>query len=67
MTMVRLTEAQRAVPVQAFPAVAHLGIGGLVLGQFLREPPFSIQLALGGMAVWIVLVGVAVFLARKRQ
>ena len=39
--MVKLTDAQRAVLVQAFPAIAHLGLGALVFGQFLRDQPFS--------------------------
>ena len=64
--MVRLTDAQRAVLVQAFPAVAHLAVGGLVFGQFLRDRPFSIGLALAGVGVWLWLVGFAVVLARGK-
>jgi hypothetical protein len=65
--MVKLTDAQRAVLVQAFPAVAHVAAGGLVFGQFLRAEPFSTGMALAGVAVWIGFVGVAVMLARKKQ
>ena len=67
MTMIRLTDAQRAVLVQALPAVAHLGLGALVFGQFLREQPFSIRLALAGIAVWMGFVSVAVVLAGRKQ
>lgn len=65
--MLKLTEGQRAVLVQAFPAVAHLGVGALVFGQFLRQQPFSVGLALGGVAVWVVFVSIAVALAAGKR
>ncbi|MBI3050628.1 MAG: hypothetical protein HYY76_20245 [Acidobacteria bacterium] len=65
-TMLRLNEAQRAVLIQAFPAIAHVAAGGLVFGQFLREPPFSIGLALGGVAIWVGFVSGAVALAGRK-
>lgn len=63
MTMLKLTEGQRAVLVQAFPAVGHLAVGGLVFGQALRDRPFSAWLALIGIGIWIVGVTVAIWLA----
>ena len=65
--MLKLTDAQRAVLVQAFPAVGHLGPGALVFGQFLREQAFSGWLALAGIAIWIVWVTMAVVIAGGKQ
>jgi hypothetical protein len=63
MTMVKLAEGQRAVLVQAFPAVGNLGIGALVFGQFLRQQPFSTMRALTGIGIWLGFIGFAVVLA----
>ena len=63
MTMLKLTDAQRAVLVQACPAVGHLAVGGLGFGQFLRVQPFSMRLAFVGMAIWFVAVAFAVIVA----
>lgn len=67
MTMVKLTNAQRAVLTQAFPAVGHLGLGALVFGQFLRDQPFSLRLALAGIGIWLGFVTFAVVLAGENQ
>lgn len=63
MTMIKLPDGQRAVLVQAFPAIGHLAVGGLVFGQFLREQPFSVGLAFVGIAIWFVAVAFAVIVA----
>lgn len=65
--MLRSTDPQRAVLIQAFPAVAHLGVGALVFGQFLRERPFSLWLALAGIGIWLGSISIAlVFAGGKR-
>lgn len=61
--MVKFTDAQRAVLVQAFPAVAHLGLGAMVFGQFLREQSFSFRMALAGIGMWLWFVSMAVVVA----
>jgi len=61
--MLKLTDGQRAVLVQSFPAVGHLAVGGLVFGQFLRDQSYSLLLAAAGIAIWIVFVTWAVVLA----
>jgi hypothetical protein len=66
-TMLRLTDAQRAVLVQAIPAVAHLAVGTLVFGQFLRQQPFSIVLALVGIGIWLGFVIVTVVIAGGKR
>ncbi|MSO82013.1 MAG: hypothetical protein EXQ53_01765 [Acidobacteria bacterium] len=65
--MVKLTDAQRAVLVQAFPAIAHLGLGALVFGQFLRDQPFSWWLAFAGVGVWLWFVSVALVVAGGKR
>ncbi len=65
--MLRLTDAQRAVLVQAIPAVANLAVGAMVFGQFLRQQPFSTGLAAAGIAFWFVFVGVTVLLAGSKR
>jgi len=54
--MLRLSDPQRGVLVHAIPAVANLGLGALVFGQFLRQQSFSISLAGAGIALWFALI-----------
>jgi hypothetical protein len=65
--MLGLNERQRTVLTQAFPAVAHLALGALVFGQFVRDQPFSILLGLAGIVVWIGFVSFALALAGGKQ
>ena len=65
--MLRLSDPQRAVLVQAVPAVANLGLGALVFGQFLRQQPLSIALAAVGVALWFVLIGFTVVFAGGKR
>jgi hypothetical protein len=64
---IRSSRPSHPIVVQAFPAVAHVAVGGLVFGQFLRDRPFSIGLALGGVAVWVAFVTWAVVLAGGKR
>jgi hypothetical protein len=65
--MLRLTEAQRAVLVQVFPAAANLALGAMVFGQFLRQQSFSSVLALSGIAFWIAFISLTLTIARGNQ
>ncbi len=65
--MVRLTDTQRAVLTQAFAAVAHLGLGAMVFGQFLREQPFSFRLGLAGVGIWLWFVAMAIAAAGGKR
>jgi hypothetical protein len=38
----------------------------MIFGQFLAEVMFSFRIALGGVALWIVLVAAAVLYAREK-
>ena len=66
-TMLRLNDAQRTVLIQALPAVAHLALGAMVFGQFLRDDPFSWRLASGGVGLWFFWVSIAVLIAGGKQ
>jgi hypothetical protein len=62
-TMLRLKRKQRQVLVDKVPDVANLVVGALFLGQFLSERPFSLMLALSGIAGWAVLIGLTLMAA----
>ena len=66
-TMLRWTDAQRSVLMQVLPAVANLGVGTMVFGQFLRQQPFSTGVALAGVGFWFVLVSLTLVLAGGKQ
>ena len=61
--MLRLKTGQRQMLVDKFPDVANLVVAALFLGQFLSERPFSLILALFGIAAWTVLTGFALIVA----
>lgn len=65
--MLRLKDAERAVLVQAVPAVAHLAAGTLVFGQFIRQQAFSIPLAFVGIAFWFAAIGLALLIAGGKK
>ena len=61
--MLRLKAAQRLMLVDKVPDFANLVIGALFLGQFLSDRPFSLVLALFGVAAWTALTGFALAVA----
>jgi hypothetical protein len=61
--MLRLTHAQRRVLTDKVPDLANLAAGGLIVGQFLGDEPFSPSLAFFGMTVWLLLIGFAMRLS----
>ena len=50
--MLRLKPRQREVLIEKWPDLANLALAGLVFGQFLSAEPFSLPVALGGLAIW---------------
>jgi hypothetical protein len=62
MTMLRLKTRQRAVFAETLRELANLAAGALVLGQFVGQRPLSFRMVLGGVALWFVLVGLAIVL-----
>jgi len=58
--MVRLSRTQRTLLAETLRDIANLAAGAMVFGQFLADAMFSTGVALGGVAVWIVLVVTAV-------
>ena len=66
-TMLRLSPRRRTVLVETFRELANLAAAALVLGWFVSREPWSLWLFLGGIAAWLVLVGLAVALADENS
>ena len=61
--MLVLKGKQRAMLVDKLPDVANLALGALVFGQFLRDDPYSLEVATVGVAIWAVVMAGAAILA----
>ena len=64
--MVRLSRTQRTLLAETLRDIANLAAGAMIFGQFLAEVMFSPRIALGGLALWVVLVAAAVLYAREK-
>jgi hypothetical protein len=67
VTMLRLRPGQRRVLVERFPELANFAMGSLLFGQLLSDRPFSAGLAVSGVAVWVGLFGVTLFLVEQED
>jgi hypothetical protein len=56
-TMIRLKPAHRRVLVAHVPELANIAIGSFLFGQFLTDRPYSVVLAIVGVATWFALIG----------
>jgi hypothetical protein len=56
MTMLRLKREQRALVADKVGDLANLAAAGLVLAQFVSDQPFSLWMALGGVAAWLIVM-----------
>ncbi len=65
MPMLRLTRHQRAMVAEKLLDTANIAIGGLVFGQLVAGPPFSIRVA--GFGIWLWLIGFASALALSKE
>ncbi len=65
--MIRLRSAQRRVLIAHMPELANVGAGSLLFGQFLRDRPYSLALAIVGVLVWLALIGFVSVLAEGEQ
>ena len=63
--MLRLSRAQRMLLAETLRDIANLAAGAMVFGQFLAAAMFSTTVAIGGMALWVVLVVTAVVFASE--
>jgi hypothetical protein len=61
-TMIRLKPAHRRILVAHVPELANLAAGSLLFGQYLTDRPYSLVVAMLGIVLWFVLIGVT-FLA----
>jgi hypothetical protein len=64
--MLLLSRSRRAVLVDKISDVANLQVGALLFGQFLSERPFSLSLALVGIAIWFGLISCVLALAGEQ-
>ena len=60
----RLTETQRVLLADKVLDLANIAAGGMIFGQFLADGPFSVSLAVWGLAWWLLLVANAMRLFR---
>ena len=65
--MLRLTPRQREVLADKLPDLANVGAALFVLGQFVGQQPFSPLLLVTGLAMWAVLIAVALNIAGGTQ
>jgi hypothetical protein len=64
--MLRLKPSQRAVLADKLPDAANVVAAGLIVGQAVSGRPFSLALAVWGIALWATLMIIAVLLASER-
>ena len=65
-TMVALTREQRVLLADTVRDIANVAAGAMVFGHFVGDRTFSWPTAVGGIAVWTVLVSWALALRRRR-
>jgi len=65
--MLVLKREQRTFLAETVRDIANIAAGAMVFGQFLGSQMFSVWIAVGGMAVWIVLVAWAIGLAGETK
>ena len=63
--MLDLSERQRSVLIETLPDTANIAAAGLLFGQVVSGRPFSVILAILGFALWVVMLGWSMFLARR--
>ena len=62
--MVGLTSEQRRMLIDKLPDAANVALGALGFSQFLGDRPVSLPLVAAGLALWLVLGGSSVMLAK---
>jgi len=63
--MVRLGERRRETLIEKTPDMANAVAVSTFLSQFLTERPFSIELAMAGVGVWLALWMFTLALAKE--
>ena len=65
--MLRLNRRQREVLIEKMPDVANLVAASTFLGQLLTDRPFSVRLAIVGIATWTLLWALTLLLAEAKR
>ena len=60
MTMLELNREQRRLIAEKLLDVANIAAGAMIFGQFLSGQSFSSGVAIGGMALWGILLAAAI-------
>jgi hypothetical protein len=63
--MLRLSQKRRSLLAEALVDAANVAAGALLFGQFLSNQPLSAVRMVVGLAVWIILVGLAIAFAEE--
>jgi hypothetical protein len=65
MAMLDLDRGQRALLADKLFDAGNVAAGGMVFGQFVANRPFSVLLAVVGLAIWLTSLMVSVVLQRR--
>jgi hypothetical protein len=65
--MLDLNRRQRALAADKLFDAGNVAAGGMVFGQFLADRPFSIALAVTGLAIWLTFFVVSVMLEGRSR
>jgi hypothetical protein len=65
MAMLDLDRGQRALLADKLFDAGNVAAGGMVFGQFVANRPFSVFLAVVGLAIWLTSLMVSVVLQRR--
>ena len=64
--MLRLTPRLREMLADKLLDAANLAVGAMTFGQVVADRPFSTDWAALGAAMWLLLVGIAIFMAEEQ-
>ena len=65
--MLRLSERRRELLGEKFADAANVALGALVFGQFLSDEAYSAVLFSLGIALWLILITLAVLMTGERD
>jgi hypothetical protein len=67
MRVLDLNSRQRALAADKLFDAGNVAAGGMIFGQFLADRPFSVLLAVTGLAIWIAFFIVSVLLEGRSR
>ncbi len=67
MPVLDLSSRQRALVADKLFDAGNVAVGGMLFGQFLADRPFSVLLAVTGLAIWLTFFIVSVLLEGRSR